>query len=786
MKLTKHLLALLLCAAMLLCLAGCHTSPDVTEPTQPPETTQPPEPMAEELYAEAVEKLQSMQYVEMRVQLTQTLTVGSVSYSKTREQTALWENWNKDSMKAKLKEKVQIDEQITNYSVVYKEGNAYTVVDNCAFVSEMTAQDFTAMYLPTVPLNGELYGSVTAQTTENGTELSFDMPSALESWAASEYAQLISASGSAVLDQEGTLTDVTYQAKFLQSGATVDLSVLVEISNPKTLNFTLDIPDVDGRYVSIDTPEVIYLLTDAYGHLAQSTTLTTTLTQTIHSEALATSAAFTTALTAGEWDGDLAMHYTQIGSFEYYDDSYYGYERTEKYQDGTFTTEAYHYDSYGDEQSAEEVKEYTREEVQTYIQDILTGAFPQYLSDIEGADVTDFGEIVLLELDCSNLLAQGYSHYICQYLTDDANILGSLSSVYKTTAMDYYVAVNRSTGLPTASGINFSGSHTIDGVPYTLSYKTAQSFYVADPGAYEAASGKTIPEEKPETPVTPLFYHVTGTDGGEMWLLGTIHAGDAHTAYLPEEIYTALDSSNALAVEFDDENFLALLEEDPALLTRVLSSYIYLDGTTTLDHLDPLVYAAGMSLLKAYGTDQTQAMLMKPYVWGQMIDGFYQEQSYSLSSEKGVDARLMDYARTHEIEIRNVESGIAQMEMLGGFSDAIQENMLSGSLAQTPSTYYAGVIELYRMWCAGDEAALTEYLASEPEGMSKQELALYQEYNKAMMTDRNAQMLEVAKEYLSGEDVVFYAVGLAHLLGDDGLVNTLRQAGYTVERVTYD
>jgi hypothetical protein len=28
-------------------------------------------------------------------------------------------------------------------------------------------------------------------------------------------------------------------------------------------------------------------------------------------------------------------------------------------------------------------------------------------------------------------------------------------------------------------------------------------------------------------------------------------------------------------------------------------------------------------------------------------------------------------------------------------------------------------------------------------------------------------------------------VGLAHLLADDGLVNTLRNAGYTVELVSY-
>ena len=45
--------------------------------------------------------------------------------------------------------------------------------------------------------------------------------------------------------------------------------------------------------------------------------------------------------------------------------------------------------------------------------------------------------------------------------------------------------------------------------------------------------------------------------------------------------------------------------------------------------------------------------------------------------------------------------------------------------------------------------------------------------------------LETAISYLESEETVFFAVGLAHLLVDEGLVDTLREAGYTVELVTY-
>ena len=66
-----------------------------------------------------------------------------------------------------------------------------------------------------------------------------------------------------------------------------------------------------------------------------------------------------------------------------------------------------------------------------------------------------------------------------------------------------------------------------------------------------------------------------------------------------------------------------------------------------------------------------------------------------------------------------------------------------------------------------------------------QELQLHEEYTKAMETERNAQMVVAAENYLESGQTVFYVVGLAHLLAEDGLVNALRQAGYTVEQVVY-
>jgi len=105
------------------------------------------------------------------------------------------------------------------------------------------------------------------------------------------------------------------------------------------------------------------------------------------------------------------------------------------------------------------------------------------------------------------------------------------------------------------------------------------------------------------------------------------------------------------------------------------------------------------------------------------------------------------------------------------------------------------VQELYELWCAGDEAALRKELSDEVDfsELTEEEKAEYEEikqlleeYNKAMSYDRNDGMLQKAIEYLESGETVFYAVGLAHLLNNvNGLVDTLRAAGYTVELVAY-
>ena len=60
-----------------------------------------------------------------------------------------------------------------------------------------------------------------------------------------------------------------------------------------------------------------------------------------------------------------------------------------------------------------------------------------------------------------------------------------------------------------------------------------------------------------------------------------------------------------------------------------------------------------------------------------------------------------------------------------------------------------------------------------------------EEYNRILLDERDEQMTEKAREYMNSDKTVFMAVGLAHVLGDGGIIDILRNDGYVIERVDF-
>lgn len=292
-----------------------------------------------------------------------------------------------------------------------------------------------------------------------------------------------------------------------------------------------------------------------------------------------------------------------------------------------------------------------------------------------------------------------------------------------------------------------------------------------------------FPPTKGETS-TPLMWRVTGENcDGELYLLGSIHVGLFDTNQYPEEVTDAFGECEYLAVESD----VIALEQDMAAQIESLRYLIYSDGSSISDHISPELFDRSRAVMDHYGAYNAMMDMYKPIMWQQII-----EQSLTLETkydfDYGVDRYFLNEAKGLYKSILEIEDYRQTYAALGSLSDATQEYLLAQSVQPAYVKNYGTSIDLlYGMWKKGDLQGLEEYLFSEDGAeLSDEEQRMMEEYNDMLLYDRNKAMADRAEEYLRDGLEVFYIVGLAHMLGEDGLVKELTRSGYFVEAVEYE
>ena len=604
--------------------------------------------------------------------------------------------------------------------------------------------------------------------------LSFDGASALETWVSDgEDAQLTAAHGKLILDADGNLTAGSYHAEYTRITTTYTLNVTVEFGHLET-----DLSDIQPVYPEdcavISDLEILRCIVRAVGDVYTARNMSVNYYDTVYSQAFGQIRTQASSYdTYGSGDKFMAALNNQVSVTDY-TGAIVTNAQTSTYRDGQYS-----YSYNGGEPTVD--SNITAEQIRTGWEDSILSALmkPEYIA---AAEITDTGDFLCIRFTGNDSLAEGLCGNIYTLFGMD---LDTFAESYSTAYINGYLTVNKCTKLPTAMGMSLSRSHVISKVSYQLTYQLDQSLELSSGSAYQNITGET-PAETGTGGASPLFYKVTGTDGQLMWLLGTIHVGDGRTAKMPQQVMDAFAASDRLAVECDNDRFAQELAGSSALQAQISALYYYSDGTDITAHISEETYTLLQYLMMASGGNNLNGPYLKTVLWQSQLETFLLAQSHTFSPAMGMESRLLQWAAEQEKPVCEVESVMAQLQMLTGLSEELQELLLKQTVELGIAGTYADVSQLYELWCQGDEAALTEALATDHTGLSDAEAALMAEYCKAVITDRNQGMLTVATEYLQSGETVFCAVGLGHLLGEDGLVALLREAGYTVEIVAYE
>lgn len=798
MNTSRRLAALLLCLSLLAgLLSGCGNDPQkqetestaphstASEPVTVPVTTTEPVPTTTEApadyaadYLAARAVLEAESAITIVTELSQTVTVMAETITETQTEKVQYQNLGGEDLIVASDRTLKLDVGSYELKQVYSAGNLYSQMGESRFHAPEDGEYYLTTQTPLALLNPANYESVALE----GEQIRFTGALAGEEWALPEGAELISAEGSATL-KDGALTAQRYEISFRYGGGEIARSYASTLRPGTEEDLAARIPAEDEDAVELESTEALLLLLRAENTMDHLHTISFDINGTDVSQAA--DCVMMQQEEAHFYGQDQDMILSDDFSSKVYDLS--GNEQEDVQLKQSLIGKTYRYQV--DDEEPEEQSFGLAASVQlatSYLmtmRDEVADIIPAP-KELVSAAVYDMGDYLLVEYSCGESFGRTVDKVANHDMFSEETLLMDMADSYLLDTLEGYVAVEKHSWLPTAVGVSYKAAHTIEGYPYIIGMEKRIGLSIGDPDTYEEITDELLPETEPEEKANPVFYEVTGENGEKLYLFGTIHVGDVRTGFLPQAIYDAFDAADALAVEFDDDAFEEEIKNDPELLEKVAGAYYYTDQSSIKDHLEEDVYETAVRYLKITGQYNDQAEMMRPFVWGNAIENFYLSQGRRLSSSKGVDHRLMARAREQEKEIRDVESGEAQLSMMAGYSDKLQQLLLEEALGTTRREYLDGVNELYELWCSGDEAALIEELAAADEEelseLSEEERELYEEYHSAMETSRNTDMLAVAEGYLESGETVFFAVGLAHLLGDGGLVQALRDAGYTV------
>ncbi len=778
----KKFFALLLCAAMLLSLAACGgdkpaDNPAASQPVSTPEPTPEPTPdpleTALKSYEDGIAALLAQNDLQFDISRSITRTLGGESYEEKLDETLIYKNRFSDTPLIYRDQLWNYFGQDTYSEYLYSDG---TVFIDGLYKSEISKADFEATLYPIQLIDPALYGEVSL----DGSSLVFSAPSAAEAWLGD--AELINATARAELAADGSIVGMSYEAEYLQNAVAVSFTLSVspaeveeDISGrvPTALSTYKDVPDMripelfnrasiavrngDSQNFSYTTTVEIDVLGFEYSEIGQTFISGSGSDMSVQQ--------------------DIIIDWSQGWTEE---SSYY----SANYHDGVIRAAQ-------DGQLYEQPVPVSGLDMDTiFYSDMISF---RNLSDFELSYPDGY---ILIDFQVSPGLGTKTQEDICSELFDWPERLDDMATGFNTLSYFGHLAFDADTMLPTAYYTEFEGAHVIYGNNREIKRCSSAAFDMLSSAAEEYATGTAPEEPEPETPATPLFYKVSGENGQVMWLLGTIHIGDERTAHLPESIYRAFDQSDALALEIDEESVARYLDRNAGFERTLEDKTHYLGSFSIHDNIDPQLYEDALKLIKAVGGYSADIDTWRPNLWSGVIENAFMLHVGELSSQYGVENRLTKLAKDKGIEIRSIEDIRKHLTVLYNFSEELQFLLLSDLVYYGRGEYISDTNELYEQWCAGDEESLRELIRLQSEleftdeelaQLSPEEIAAIEacvaEYNQAISTDRDADMIAKAIEYLESGETVFYAVGLAHLLAETGLVDGLRAAGYTVELV---
>jgi len=255
-----------------------------------------------------------------------------------------------------------------------------------------------------------------------------------------------------------------------------------------------------------------------------------------------------------------------------------------------------------------------------------------------------------------------------------------------------------------------------------------------------------------------------------VYILGSLHLAKPEFYPLDEKIENAFESSDALVVEVD------IGKQDPYLLQqKFFEKGMYYGSDTIADHLSKETFELAKKKLASLGMDISYMIMYKP--WFLAINLVTLELiKLGFDPNYGIDKYFMDKARGNK-DILELETVDFQIGLFDGFNDSQQELLLFSTLLDI-DIIEQEMEKMISFWQSGDAEGLEKILRR---GLDEhpQILPIYEK----LFYERNKSMTKKIETFLADGRDYFVVVGAGHLVGKEGIIELLKEKGYSVNQL---
>jgi len=260
------------------------------------------------------------------------------------------------------------------------------------------------------------------------------------------------------------------------------------------------------------------------------------------------------------------------------------------------------------------------------------------------------------------------------------------------------------------------------------------------------------------------------TDHGKSYLLGSVHLLKKEHYPLKDVIENSYEESDVLVLEID-------LSGDNLLKAgmMMLQKGMYQGDETLKDNISEKAYQTVKEKLEAMDMDIEGFKKSKPWFLAMTV---LEKKLMQMGFDPtyGIDMYFLRKAKDKK-EIKGLETIDFQIGLFEGFSKEESEKFLLSSILEADQLE-SEMDKMISAWINGNtkkmEEATTENIDKYPE---------LSDFYKRLNDNRNVHMVEKIISFLNTGKSHFIIAGALHMVGKKGIVQLLKNKGYTINQL---